>query len=105
DLAQLQLVAVAQGRDALDPDAVDERAIGAAAALDVPRPATERQEGELDTRGLGVDDDRVVHVAAEGRDRVEADARALRRLAPRRGKKGEAGAGPDTAPSERQGGA
>ena len=73
DLADLELVAEAQRRDAVDPLAVDERAVGAAEVLEVPAPAAVGQDGVLGRGERVVDDDRVVDVATERRDDVEPE--------------------------------
>ena len=85
------LVAEAERRDAGDRRAVDERAVRAAEVLDVPAPAAKRQHRVLGRRELVLDDDRVVDVAAERRDRVEVERAALLRLAARATRRRRAG--------------
>ena len=72
-LADLDLVAVAQRRQALDALAVEPRPVGAAAILDVPGAATEGEQGVLGRHERIVEHDRVVDVAPERVDRVEGD--------------------------------
>ena len=71
DLADLDLVAVAQRPQTLDALAVEPRSVGAAAILDVPGAAAECEQRVLGRDERVVDDDRVVHVTADRVDRVE----------------------------------
>ena len=73
DLADLQLVAEAHRRDALDAAAVDVRAVRAAEVLDVPAAAAVGQDGVVGRRERVLDDDRVVDVATERRDDLQAE--------------------------------
>ena len=80
DLADLELVAVADRRGPLDRGPVDVRAIGAREVLHVPGPATEREDAMGGRRELVLDHDRVVHVASERVHRIEREDRAGRWL-------------------------
>src|SRR5207249_7485938 len=89
-LPELELVAEGQRRDALDPAAVHERPVGRAEILDVPRPTPEGQ-GRVSARDeVVVEDDRVVDVPPERRDRVEPERRADGWLTAGRGEDDEA---------------
>src|SRR5437773_3119893 len=80
DLADLDDVAVAEGRDLGHGRSVHERPVRAAEVLDVPRPPTERQDGVLCRDELVLDDDRVVDVAPDRGDRIEGERGPLLRL-------------------------
>ena len=84
DLADLELVAEAHRRDAVDAPAVDVRAVRAAEVLQVPAPASIGQDGVVGRRERVVDHDRVVDVTTERGDDVEAERMAGGRLAARR---------------------
>ena len=73
DLADRDLVAEPERRDGRDRAAVDERAVRAAEVLDVPAPAAVGQHRVLGRGERVLDDDRVVDVATERRDRVEVE--------------------------------
>ncbi len=84
DLADLQLVAETERRHALDPPAVDVRAIRAVEVLDVPRLPAIGQDGVVSRRERVVDDDGVVDVPTERGDDVETVRQAGSRLPGRR---------------------
>ena len=83
-------------RDAGHGVTVDVRPVRAAEILHVPGAATERQDGMLGGREGILHDDRVVHVAPQGRDRVEREDVPGRRLTARRLQ--------DDEPAQRRGG-
>ena len=77
DLADLDLVAEGQRRDALDAASpLTYGPVRAPEVLDVPAAAAEGQDRVLRRRERVVDDDGVVDVAAERRDGVERERRA-----------------------------
>src|SRR6185503_12665737 len=90
DLADLDDVAVAEWCHFGDRRPVDERAVRAAEILDVPGPAAERQDRVLRRDELVLDDDRVVDVPSDRRDRVEGERAALLGLTAGRGDDDEA---------------
>src|SRR4051812_20711614 len=84
DLADLDLVAVAERCDGFHGRPVDERPVGAAEVFHVPVPTPVRQRRMLPRRKRVVDHDRVVHVPPDRGDGVEAEDRADRRFTGRR---------------------
>src|SRR5689334_22600633 len=70
-LTDRDLVAEPQRRDGCHRTPVDERAVRAAEILDVPAAAPVGEDGVLGRGERVVDHDRVVHLTAEGGDRVE----------------------------------
>src|SRR4029079_11992970 len=77
DLADLDHVALAERRHLGDGSAVHECPVRALEILDVPRAATEGQDRVLRRRELVVDDDRVVDVTTDRRDRIQRERVAL----------------------------
>src|SRR5688572_10005977 len=75
-----QLVAEAERHRPIDAVAVDVRAVRAALVLDEPRAAAEREHRVVRADEVVLDEDRVVHVAADGVDRPERQRRPDRWL-------------------------
>src|SRR5687767_9526072 len=84
DLPDRDLIAIPERRHGCDGSAVDVRAVSAAEILDVPAPSAVREDRVLCGRERVVDDDRVVYVAPEGRDRIEVERASLLGIATRR---------------------
>src|SRR5579859_732857 len=84
DLSDRQLVPVAERHRAVDPMAVDVRAVGAPLVLDEPGPAAKGEHGVRGAREVVLDEDRAVDVAPDGVDRPQRDRTTDRRLILRR---------------------
>ena len=72
-LPDLDLVPVAQRPETLDALAVEPRPVGAAAIFDVPGTAAEREQSVFGRDERIVNNDRIVHVAAQGIDSVQGN--------------------------------